>query len=347
MNFESYRDFKVEDFAVDAKFVRWVIEDDQSQDFFWKAFSKKYPEKKAEMELAKSVLKRTQLHFSQQIPPDGSVQMPAVLENKIKASLKKNKGILPVLYAVRKKRHFLKYAAAACLLLVISLYGLNFISNSNQKNIEYVAGNAEWKRIELPDGSIVELNANSQLSVLENWDEGRDRKVWLRGEAFFKVKKKPSTNAKFVVQTKDLQVEVLGTSFNVNTRTQKTKVFLEEGKVVLNLSKSGKKTMKPGDQITYSQKSNVFLKSEPKSIKKHSNWKNGVYTIHDKSIEEILNEIEIIYGLDFILNSKSLESVEGSLSIPVDNLPITLSIIERTLNVKVERYDKQVFISAL
>ena len=39
--------------------------------------------------------------------------------------------------------------------------------------------------------------------------------------------------------------------------------------------------------------------------------------------------------------------MEGSLSIPVDNLPITLAIIERTLNVKVERYDKQIFISEL
>ena len=347
MNFESYHNFEPEDFSIDPNFIRWVSKEDQSQDFFWQAFLKKYPEKKNDIDLARSIVINTGLYFSKNISETPSPKMPVGLENKIEQAFQKNKQILPLFYSRHNRRRFAKYAVAASLVFLFSWLSLLVIENTNEINTDYYTGNAEWKRITLPDGSIVELNANSHLSVLKDWSKEGDRKVWLRGEAFFKVKKIPSTNAKFFVQTKDLEVEVLGTSFNVNTRTQKTNVFLEEGKVVLNLDKTNKKTMLPGDQISYSQKNNVFKKTVFKKEKKHSNWKNGVMTIQDKSLEYILTEIETIYGLDFILNSKSLKTMEGSLSIPVDNLPITLAIIERTLNVKVERYDKQIFISEL
>ena len=83
--------------------------------------------------------------------------------------------------------------------------------------------------IKLPDGSLVQLNANSTLSFDTQWDASADRCVWLNGEAFFEVEKKPETKQKFKVITADLTVEVLGTEFNINSHHQQTRVFLQEG----------------------------------------------------------------------------------------------------------------------
>ena len=118
---------------------------------------------------------------------------------------------------------------------------------------QYSTTFGEWKTITLPDGSVVELNANSLLTITKHWSENNNRTVWLTGEAFFKVKKIPSTKCKFIVKTKDLKVEILGTSFNVNSRFDQTEVFLEEGKVKLYLGNT-KEYMAPGEFIAFSKK---------------------------------------------------------------------------------------------
>ena len=74
--------------------------------------------------------------------------------------------------------------------------------------------------------SEVMLNAMSSVSFNKHkWDDIRE--ITLEGEAYFKVKPIPATNAKFWVQTADLKVEVLGTQFHVNTRKKKTNVVLD------------------------------------------------------------------------------------------------------------------------
>ena len=183
-----------------------------------------------------------------------------------------------------------------------------------------------------------------QLSITKEWKPGEDRKVWLKGEAFFKVTKKPSTNAKFTVVTKDLEVEVLGTSFNVNTRNQHTEVFLEEGKITLNLDEQ-KEQIEPGEFISYSQEKKQIIKRYKKTEEIHSNWKDGILKIDDATIKIILNEIESIYGIDLIVKNEKLLDKEGAVAIPVDDLEMTTLILERVLNVKIKRKGKQYFIN--
>ena len=78
----------------------------------------------------------------------------------------------------------------------------------------------------LPDGSLVEINAASQISYHPYW-WNIDRAVNLEGEAFFEVKK----GSKFNVNSTYGNTEVLGTSFNIYARNHKYKVFCKTGKV--------------------------------------------------------------------------------------------------------------------
>src|SRR5690606_18122735 len=97
----------------------------------------------------------------------------------------------------------------------------------------YTTAFGEVKTILLPDSSEIILNANSTLSYATHWNKSKAREVFLSGEAFFKVQEKPvaSGYAKFVVHTGNLDIEVLGTQFNVHHRRNKTQVVLNSGKV--------------------------------------------------------------------------------------------------------------------
>jgi transmembrane sensor len=137
--------------------------------------------------------------------------------------------------SVRKINWLKIVAVAASAVLIVATGVWYFTSNTADSNL-YKTGFAQTKKITLPDGSKVTLNANSELKLSADWSVKGDRQVWLDGEAYFEVEKKSATHQKFIVHTKDIDVEVLGTKFNVNTRHQKAVVSLEEGKIKLSLN---------------------------------------------------------------------------------------------------------------
>ena len=119
------------------------------------------------------------------------------------------------------------YKIAAILVLLIA--GYLFVSNLETTVTTDIA---EKKSFELPDNSIVELNANSNLHYKKrNWNE--NRKLRLSGEAFFKVNK----GSTFEVETSQGTVQVLGTQFNVFSRDSIFSVKCFEG--LVNVSFKG------------------------------------------------------------------------------------------------------------
>ena len=341
MKIQDYIDYDVLDFVEDDNFRRWCRTKNKSLDFFWSTYANRYPHQQEKMEEARLLIIETQIFFdnqAQEIPiPD------LAMEHQIKSELEKEKS------PTTKKPYHLKtivyrLAIACCILLLVGSFSYNLLQSDTQSEIHYETGHAEWIEVTLPDGSEVELNANTQLWVTDEWEKGVTRRVWLKGEAFFKVKKIPATNAKFTVITKDLEVDVLGTTFNVNTRNDQTEVFLEEGKITLDMQ--GKvEEIEPGEFISYSSTKKKIINRHQKTEEIHSNWKDGVLTIRDAPMSEILREVEAIYGIDLIVKEKSLLEKVHSVAIPVDDLEVASSILERVLNVKMIHKGKQIFIN--
>ena len=346
MTIHSFKDYSVEQLIEEDLFTRWVIEKDNSLDFFWKRYKNSYPDQVETLEEARRLLELSHNYFeakelSLHGPPNN---FDTILTEKFRdevSRITKSQSLF--------KGQFYRLSIAASILLIVGISAFFFLrydlnSHASTNNIEYVTGKAEWKKILLPDGSSVELNANSQLSLTEEWNDGGTRKVWLKGEAFFTVKKIPSTNAKFTVVTKDLEVDVLGTAFSVNTRNKHTEVFLEEGNITLDMQ--GRiEQIEPGEFISYSQATKKIIDRYKESEEIHSKWKDGVLKITDSSMKEILAEVEAIYGIDIIVKDPALLDKVGSVAIPVDNLDMATTILERVLNVKMDRKEKQVFIN--
>ncbi len=147
----------------------------------------------------------------------------AELEAKISAEESTTATIRPLAAETSNKQNFAPWLASAAAAIAL-LIGVYFFWPSSDG--VFHTGPGEIASVELPDGSRVTLNENSSLNYdSENWST--DRKVQFEGEGFFQVKKGET----FTVQTPNLNVQVLGTSFGVNTSTDLTSVACVTGKV--------------------------------------------------------------------------------------------------------------------
>src|SRR5690625_2938175 len=166
----------------------------------------------------------------------------------------------------RKRRIFrIGYAAASVLLLVVISYlGYRYLSNTEEI---FQTAYGETSEVVLDDGSQVTLNANTTMTWNREWEKKGERKIRLEGEAFFDVSQ-TEEGLPFLVETEDLTVNVLGTTFRVRVRENKTDVVLESGKVKLDLNRSWDRIleMMPGDRIHYSAMVDKLEKGEVEDV---------------------------------------------------------------------------------
>lgn len=211
------------------------------------------------------------------------------------------------------------------------------IRNENGK-LSYLAGAKSSKEIAyntlttpsgkeyslvLPDGSKVWLNAQSSISFPTFFDEN-ERQVTLSGEAYFEVAKVAGLkgNKPFKIKINsligknhDVEIEVLGTSFNVNAYDNEPVIqtTLVEGKV--RLHSGGKST-----NLAPSQQSNIFKNGNNQilsaiNMNEVLSWKNGLFHFNKTDIHTILRQFSRWYNIDMVSGeSDSIRSFSGKIS---------------------------------
>ncbi|MFV0247918.1 MAG: FecR family protein [Tenacibaculum sp.] len=337
MDFNYYKGFTIEEFAEDTSFKKWVLYKDKHLNLFWSSLIENHPELQNNIIEAKELvicLHKAFKESSTESYSDSSYSEDFMLRLEEEIKYQSNSRIKNI-FAFKRISKTAQALVASVLLLVCSTIIYVLSNSKSTETIHYSTGFGQWKSIVLPDNSVVELNANSLLTVAKSWKKNNAQNVWLSGEAFFRVKKKPSVNSKFTVKTKDLKLEVLGTSFSVNSRFDKTEVFLEEGKIELNLGTT-KKEIVAGEFIAFSKKNKQIITRHKQTNNAHSNWKNGVLTLKNKELTGILNEIKAVYGLEINVENKNVLHEKKTISIPVDDLKLTIEILKRTLETKIE-----------
>lgn len=156
---------------------------------------------------------------------------------------------------------------------------------------------ARQYNLELSDGTKVWLNASSSITFPTSFS-ANERKVILTGEAYFEVakdKKRP-----FRVSVNDMQVNVLGTHFNINAYDDEAAVntTLLEGSVLL--TEKGKKVLlKPGQQAQ-KQKSGAIIVNDNVNLDEVMGWKNGVFYFDNASLQTVLRQISRWYDVDVV-----------------------------------------------
>lgn len=147
----------------------------------------------------------------------------------------------------------------------------------------------------LPDGSKVWLNAGSSLHFPTAFS-GKERRVELKGEAYFEVAKNRAMP--FKVFANDMEVKVLGTHFNVMAYDDEKSMntTLLEGSVQV-LKGSGRIYLEPGE-VAVLNKTNGNMNVSTADIEQAVAWKNGYFIFSDENIESIMRKVSRWYNVD-------------------------------------------------
>jgi ferric-dicitrate binding protein FerR (iron transport regulator) len=226
--------------------------------------------------------------------------------------------------------------AAAVVAGAILLAGGWFLLHRNG-NEQFMAstGFGELKQVMLPDGSKVDLNANSKITYT-------NREVWLEGEALFSV---AHNNKVFHVHTKDLTVTVLGTVFDIRQRRRKTEIVLQSGKIKLSFA-NGKEQdiiMTPGQIVSYNDQEERSMTAST-SPEKFSAWKNQRLILQDPTVSDILVYLEDNFGKKIIIEDPELSSRTVNGPILISSLDDALFVLSTVLNTEVVKRDSTTII---
>lgn len=234
------------------------------------------------------------------------------------------------------------FLIAAALIVVFStslFLGKDYIFYKN-----YQTAYGKIETIELLDGSLVSLNANSSLKVPRFGFGNRTREVYLLGEASFSVKHTVD-HQRFIVKTsKNFEIEVLGTEFNVNTRYKDAKVVLNKGKIQLNYLEgkiTKRLTMKPGDLVIIDPKgkANIQEVTQPQAF---SAWRENRYVFDETSLQEVAMMIQESFGIKVEFKEESLTKRTISGTFHAENADELLQVIAELLEINYNRQNNNV-----
>ena len=162
--------------------------------------------------------------------------------------------------------------------------------------------------VQLSDGTVVHLNAGTSLRYPVQFLKNQSRQVYLTGEAYFEVSKDKAHP--FTVNTQEVNVEVLGTKFNVNSYTEdiSTDVVLVEGKVSLYKDKKTAENQVylipgiKGSNLRGQQK----IMTEAVNTDYYTAWVKGSLVFKNESFTSIIKKLERYYNITFINKNKAL-----------------------------------------
>lgn len=184
--------------------------------------------------------------------------------------------------------------------------GVNGSSQVVMNRVEVPRG-GEFSLV-LEDGTQVWLNAESELRYPVHFT-GKERVVYLKGEAYFNVVK--NSDAAFLVQVDEVTVKVYGTEFNVNAyEPDRVETVLTQGSVGMRHGDE-EVMLKPNQKGAYF-KSDGTMRVENVNVLPYIAWKNGDFIFKNESLESIMNKLTRWYDLDVFYQNKELKEIRLS-----------------------------------
>lgn len=340
MDLKKYIGFTIEDYLNDDDFLRYVINPSEEDLVFWTGFINNNPSRAVIIQSASKLIST----YRKQETFYNEKSQQAVFErisSTINASKSKKLNVFRLGYVQ-------KIAASFFLFLLAGVMFYLYASKVHQ-DTEF----GQVKTILLPDSSVVILNGNSKIVYARNFRDGI-REVWLTGEGLFKVKHinndpgniKPME--KFIVHSSDLNIEVLGTTFNVKNRRNKTSVGLISGKIQISYpdlvqSKNKNIVLTPGDYLQHGKNVKTVLQrlADPEKL---TLWVNHHLAFKNPTIKEIALVLEDELGYQVRIENDSISTYRIEGEINVSDVNDLFRIISDTHHIRVLQEDKTITI---
>ena len=184
----------------------------------------------------------------------------------------------------------------------------------------------ERKVLDLADGSVITLHSGSEIIYNKGYNETH-RKIYLTGEAYFKVQKK---DLPFIIQTEHGQITVLGTIFNVRSRSDGFEIGVTEGTVnisnhicAINLGRG--QLVQTTSDFSETDVQNIYYNNYP-------DWLDYKIYCNKTELLEVCSEIQRIFDVKFIFSQPDFENIPLTGIINSSNLVDVLKTLSMLTN---------------
>ncbi|MDF1547001.1 MAG: FecR family protein [Bacteroidales bacterium] len=228
-----------------------------------------------------------------------------------------------------------KWQFAAAAVLIISL-GIGVFMHSYTIGSKTLAGN--HITTELPDGSIIYLNAESEIHYKPYWWWFK-RSIDLKGEAFFEVKK----GKEFSVESVNGTTRVLGTTFSIFSRGGQYEVICATGKVMVKAKGTEHSIILLPSQKAKLQENGLLEIEKNVNTENTKSWLTNMLIFTSASFTRVIKEIEKQYNVEIILPEDLSLEYTGSFE-KLESVEEVLHMVCRPFNLKVEKKSDNQFI---
>ncbi|AGA77594.1 FecR family protein [Echinicola vietnamensis] len=329
----------IADFLEDDSFRTWVLGKGNMRSLYWENWLNAHPGQADLLYQAKEILLALEKENEEEEKWQEADQIR--LLNNLYASIDKAeskplKGKVREHYAVRGSQFTWLKVSVILLVMVVSAVLLNELAvtqqdgETGQEEVSWVVRTAaagEKKKVILPDGSKVILNAASELRYRADFGTTH-RDLSLSGESYFEVEK--DTLLPFRVYSGALVTEALGTAFNISAfEGEAAKVKLVEGKVKVELTpkddtEADRIYLDPGEQAVATSEAFAKGKFDPKTALL---WTAGTLYFDDQPLTKVIKALERWYGVTIKTEGQKPSAQRVSGEFHRDNLENVLQSI--------------------
>ena len=234
--------------------------------------------------------------------------------------------------------------AAVFVIVAVSAAVLYFLLRPGEPKTVSLFANTGIIEKRLPDGTSVTLNSGS-IYYPEKFT-GKKRTVTLKGEAYFNVIH--DNTRPFVITAGDVMVEVLGTSFYVNTDTinGNVEVILTTGKVAVynKNTPNDRIILNPGEKADFSKTEQKIAKSE-NDDENYMAFKSKILVFSDTPLNEIVESLKKVYHTNIRIKDNKLATCRVTSTFDNKSLDAVLNVLKATIDVNIVKSGSIVEIS--
>ena len=235
---------------------------------------------------------------------------------------------------------FFRIAAAVVVLFAVSFFLYNFFLKPG--TVEMMAATTIETET-LSDGTTITLNRNSTFKYPKKFTKDV-RKVELTGDAYFEVEH--NKNQPFIIESQNIEIEVLGTSFYVDSHEDNStvEVVVNSGGVALRLDKENQIILKAGDKGIFDKKTGQLFREKNTDVN-YNSWKTKLLVFDDTKLAEVVDKLNEVYDTNIEIINPEIDNYR--ITVTFDNMTIeaVINILRETLDIVIEKHDNGYFIS--
>lgn len=370
----SYADYCLEDFVLDARFQRWVRYQEADEVAFWTAYSQQNPQQEDDIQHAQALLRSVYRRYESRLSDSELNDEIQKLVARARASKEAPVNTVPdhddlsetKIIPLNSRLTWFMRAAAVILLLGIGWWLWTAQTPDNaydqrvagQTLIEKKNQTTTNQTVLLADGSRVTLNPNARISYPAQFATDR-RQIYLSGTALFDVTK--DTKRPFLVYANELVTKVLGTSFLIQAAdgAVKTTVEVKEGRVSVSETTDRQARQLETSRelsgliVTTNQKV-IFERNQDRLVKTlrdnpeivTSSEKSPTFQFTNTPVSDVLTELKQAYQVDILFDKDVLRQCPLTATLTDQSLYEKLTVICEAIGARYDVLDGQIVIDS-